>query len=93
MAVDIAIEFMTRFASVFGNNDMLVLAVSVFFVFGILYVLNFPRQFSIPMSLIAGLVFIIPDIGGVAGVITQQGLLFFLVIGIGIGFLMFAIFK
>lgn len=78
-------------SQILGFNPWLITGYAVFMTFGILYAANVPRQLSIPLSAVAGLIFM-TEVSG-AGVMSGTALLFLLLIGLGMGYLLFTKFR
>lgn len=76
---------MTGFMGYAGGNPFLYIGLAMFFLFGIVYVLGLPRFLTIPLALVA--VFIM------FGMASWIGFLGTLAIGLGVGFLIFYIFR
>ena len=85
MINDFIIMLMTGFSGYLGGNVFLITGMALFFMFGLIYALGLPRFLTIPMAVIA--VFIVMGFNTWFAILGGFG------IGIGIAFLLYAIFR
>lgn len=76
---------MNNFSGYLGFNEFLVVGYSMFFIFGLIYVLGLPRYLTIPAALVA--VFVIIGFGAWIGFLLTTAL------GLGLGFLLWMMLR